>query len=207
MRKKKQTNDEKIIKTLVAIDKSIRDLGKFKEKYDSYIDEAFMREDEQRVVQLIKQKVRVGKLIDQLGKIKSQIELGAFSAQAISELGTLPEAIAACKGIMSETPNFEKLGKSLLSVFKDIDKSEVELEKLNEILDPKPALSLDSKLGTTGTVATKDPFMDTPEYKKEFENLCIRIRPILEGGIPKPDAMPTDNMDLASIMRRENEEK
>lgn len=57
--KKKQTNDEKIIAALDALDKSVRNLQKFGAKYDAYIDEAAIRGDDARAKQLIKQKIRV----------------------------------------------------------------------------------------------------------------------------------------------------
>ena len=87
---KKQTNDEKIIAGMDALDKSVRNLQKFGAKYDTYMDEAAIRGDDARAKQLIKQKIRVYGLVEQLKTLKSNIELGAFTAQAISELGKLP---------------------------------------------------------------------------------------------------------------------
>ena len=144
--KKKQTNDEKIIAALDALDKSVRNLQKFGAKYDAYIDEAAIRGDDARAKQLIKQKIRVYALVEQLKTLKSNIELGAYTAHAISELGKLPAAIAGCKGLLAESPDFTKLGKSITAIFKDINKSEDELAKLNEILDPEPVSSISSRL-------------------------------------------------------------
>ena len=108
--RKQPTNDEKIITAMDALDKSVRNLQKFGTKYDNYIDEAAIRGDDTRAKQLIKQKIRVYALSEQLKTLKSNIELGAYTAHAISELGKLPAAIAGCKGLLAESPDFSKLG-------------------------------------------------------------------------------------------------
>ena len=150
--KKKQTNEEKIIAALDALDNSVLNLQKFGAKYDAYIDEAALRGDDERAKQLIKQKLRVYALIEQLKTLRSNIELGVYTSQAISELGKLPAAIAGCKGLLAESPDFTKLGKSITTIFKDISKSEEELAKLNEILNPKPVETVSSRLDGVATM-------------------------------------------------------
>ena len=204
---KKQTNDEKIITAMDALDKSVRNLQKFGARYDTYMDEAAIRGDDARAKQLIKQKIRVYGLVEQLKTLKSNIELGAFTAQAISELGKLPAAIAGCKGLLAESPDFSKLGKSITSIFKDINKSEEELAKLNEILDPKPVQTVASRFdgGNEAQDETSDQFK--AEYAAMIERVKSKIAP---ESISKPEGAEittTGDIDYAGIVSEENKKK
>ena len=204
---KKQTNDEKIITAMDALDKSVRNLQKFGARYDTYMDEAAIRGDDARAKQLIKQKIRVYGLVEQLKTLKSNVELGAFTAQAISELGKLPAAIAGCKGLLAESPDFSKLGKSITSIFKDINKSEEELAKLNEILDPKPVQTVASRLdgGNEAQDETSDQFK--AEYAAMIERVKSKIAP---ESISKPEGAEittTGDIDYAGIVSEENKKK
>ena len=202
---KKQTNDQKIIAALDALDKSVRNLQKFGAKYDVYIDEAAMRGDDARAKQLIKQKIRVYALVEQLKTLKSNIELGAYTAQAISELGKFPAAIAGCKGLLAESPDFTKLGKSITAIFKDISKSEEELAKLNEILDPKPVESISSRLDGVAEDETSD------EFKAEYAAMIDRIKgKVAPKSVSKPEDVgiaATGEIDYAGIVVEENRKK
>ena len=204
---KKQTNDQKIIAALDALDKSVRNLQKFGAKYDAYIDEAAMRGDDARAKQLIKQKMRVYALIEQLKTLKSNIELGAYTAQAISELGKLPAAIAGCKGLLAESPDFTKLGKSITSIFKDINKSEEELAKLNEILDPKPVESISSRLDGTTTDAVEESDQFKAEYAAMIERVKGKITPEAVSKPDDADVSATGDIDYAGIVAEENKKK
>ncbi len=202
---KKLTNDQKIIAAMDALDKSVRNLQKFGAKYNDYIDEAAIRGDDARAKQLIKQKIRVYKLVEQLKTLKSNIELGAYTSQAISELGKLPAAISGCKGLLAESPDFTKLGKSITSIFKDINKSEAELAKLNEILDPKPEESIASRLDGVREDETDD------QFKAEYAAMIGRIKPkIAPETIAQPegvDVAATGDIDYAGIVAEENKKQ
>lgn len=204
--KKKQTNDEKIIAAMDALDKSVRNLQKFGAKYDTYMDEAAIRGDDARAKQLIKQKIRVYGLVEQLKTLKSNIELGAYTSQAISELGKLPAAIAGCKGLLAESPDFSKLGKSITAIFKDINKSEEELAKLNEILNPKPIETVASRLDGN---ASQDEMSD--EFKAEYAAMVERVKTkIAPEAVLKPEgaeAAATGDIDYAGIVAEENKKK
>lgn len=204
---KKQTNDQKIIAALDALDKAVRNLQKFGAKYDVYIDEAAMRSDDARAKQLIKQKIRVYALVEQLKTLKSNIELGAYTAQSISELGKLPAAIAGCKGLLAESPDFTKLGKSITAIFKDINKSEEELAKLNEILDPKPVESISSRLD--GNMV--DEVEASDQFKAEYAAMIERVKgKIAPEAVSKPDdamVSATGDIDYAGIVAEENKKK
>lgn len=201
----KKNNDEKIITALNSLDMSVMNLDKFRTKYDNYIDEAALRGDDARAKQLIKQKIRVGALIEQLKTLKSNIELGAYTAQAISGLGKLPAAIAGCKGLLAESPDFSKLGKNINSIFKDMSKSERELAKLNEIFEPKPVDSISSRLDGTAEDETSD------QFKAEYDAMMWRLKkgPLTSETIAKPDIVDgiTGDLDYASIIAEENKKK
>ena len=203
--KKKQTNDEKIIAALDALDKSVRNLQKFGAKYDAYIDEAAIRGDDARAKQLIKQKIRVYALVEQLKTLKSNIELGAYTAHAISELGKLPAAIAGCKGLLAESPDFTKLGKSITAIFKDINKSEDELAKLNEILDPEPVSSISSRLDVVAEDEVSDQFKT--EYAAMIERVKGKVAPETVANPEATDAVSTGDIDYAGIVAEENKKK
>ena len=201
--KKKQTNDEKVVAALDALGKAIRDLQKFGAKYDTYIDEAAIRGNDARAKQLIKQKIRVYALVEQLRTLQSNIELGAYTAHAISELGKLPSAIAGCKGLLAESPDFTKLGKSITAIFKDINKSEDELAKLNDILNPEPVTSISSRLDG----AAEDELSD--QFKAEYAAMIERLKPIHEN-VARPEAASassTGDIDYAGIVAEENKKK
>lgn len=203
--RKKQTNDEKIIAALDALDKSVRNLQKFGAKYDAYIDEAAIRGDDARAKQLIKQKIRVYALVEQLKTLKSNIELGAYTAHAISELGKLPAAIAGCKGLLAESPDFTKLGKSITAIFKDINKSEDELTKLNDILNPEPVSSISSRLDGVAEDEVSDQFK--AEYAAMIERVKGKVAP---ESVLKPDsdvASATGDIDFEDLIKKENEKK
>lgn len=203
--KKKQTNDEKIIAALDALDKSVRNLQKFGAKYDVYIDEAAIRGDDARAKQLIKQKIRVYALVEQLKTLKSNIELGAYTAHAISELGKLPAAIAGCKGLLAESPDFTKLGKSITAIFKDINRSENELAKLNEVLNPEPVASISSRLDGAAEDEVSDQFK--AEYAAMIERVKSKVASETIAAADVADASSTGDIDYAGIVAEENKKK
>lgn len=204
--KKKQTNDEKIIAAMDALDDAVRNLQRFGARYDTYIDEAAIRGNDARAKQLIKQKVRVFALAEQLKTLKSNIELGAYTSHAISELGKLPAAIAGCKGLLAESPDFSKLGKSITAIFDDIGRSEQELAKLNEILNPEPAASIPSRLDDVAEDEATD------EFKAEYAAMVERVKgKVAPERVARPDtadaSATTGDIDYAGIVAEENKKK
>lgn len=206
---KKQSNDEKIIAALDALDKSDRNLRKFGERYDEHIDRAAMRGDDKRAKQLIRQKIGVYALAEQLQTLKGNLELGAYTSHVMSELGALPAAIAACKGLLSESPNFGKLGNSIKRIFKDMQKPVDEISKLNDILDgvlaPQAETTLASRLDGALEVEESEQFQ--AEYAAMMERIKSRVTPET---IAKPVAgieTATGDIDYAGIVDEENKKK
>ena len=206
---KKMSNDEKIIAALDALDKSVRNLQKFGSRYDEHIDNAAMRNDDKRAKQLIRQKIGVYSLAEQLQTLKGNIELGAYTAQVMSDLGTLPAAIAGCKGLLSESPNFDKLGNSIKRIFKDMERPVDEISKLNDILDgvlaPKTETSLASRLDGTSEIEESDQFK--AEYAAMMERIKAKVTPET---IAKPVGSIegiTGDIDYAGIVEEENKKK
>ena len=202
---KKQSNDEKIISAMDALDKGVRTLEKYGARYDEHIDAAALRGDDVRAKQLIKQKHKVYALAGQLGTLKGNIELGAFTAQAISQLGKIPEAIAGCKGLLAETPDFTKLGKSITSIFKDMDKSEAEIAKLNKILEPRPVETISSRLDGTNISEEENSDWFKAEYAAMMERVKSKVAP---EAVARPVENPaTGEIDYAGIIDEENKKK
>ncbi len=205
--KKKQTNDEKIIAAFDAIDKSVRNLTKFGARYDEYIDQAAMRNDDRRVRQLIKQKHGVHELAEQLEALKSNLELGAFTAQVVADMGKLPAAISGCKGLLDESPNFKKLGDDIKKIFKDMQAPVDEISHLNDILDnvlsPQPESVLASRLD--GSSVDEDTDWFKAEYAAMMERVKHKVAP---ENVAKPAAAPaneaTGEIDYEGVMEEEN---
>ena len=206
---KKLSNDEKIIAAFDAIDKSVRNLQKFGARYDEHIDRAAMRGDDKRAKQLIKQKIGVYALAEQLQTLKGNLELGAYTSQVMSDLGTLPAAIAGCKGLLSESPNFDKLGKSIKRIFKDMQKPADEISKLNDILDgvlaPQSESSLTSRLD--GTSETEESEQFQAEYAAMMERIKSKVAPETIANPVVSTEGVTGDIDYAGIVDEENKKK
>ncbi len=207
--KKKLTNDEKIIAALDAIDRAKLNLLKFGARYDEHIDRAALRGDDKRAKKLIKQKIGVYNLAEQLETLKGNIELGAYTAGVAAELGTLPGAIAGCKGLLSESPDFAKVGKDIRKIFKDMERPVDEITKLNEILDdvlsPKQDVSLLSRL------ESEDPSENTDQFNAEYQAMMERIKSkVASKTVAKPEAeavSATGEIDFDGIIAEENKKK
>lgn len=204
--KKKMSNEEKVVAALDALDNSVRILKTYGERYKNFIDEAAIRGDDNRAKQLIQQRIRVIQLSESLKTLKGNIELGIYSSQALSELGKLPEAVAGCKGLLAESPNFSKLENSIERIFQDIDKSEKGIAKLNEMLEPKPTSNLESRL--TGN--TTYEFENTDKFKAEYAAMIERIKPkIIAEKVTTPleTLETTGDIDYAGIIAEENKKE
>lgn len=202
-KKTKQSDDSKIINAMDSVDKAVRILRKYGSSFDEYIDEAAIRGNDARAKQLIRQKIRVLDLVDQLTEVKSNITLGAYTSYALAELGKLPDAISACKGLLADSPDFDKLAKSLASIFSDISKSEQEIAKLNNALTTEPTGTIESIL------ATDEPEKSerfNAEYAAMIERIKGRVAP---ESVAKPaaDVDATGDIDYAGIVEDENKKR
>lgn len=206
---KKQTNDEKIIAALDALDKSTRDLMKFGARYDEYIDQAAMRGDDKRAKLLIKQKISVYALAEQLKTLKGNIELGAYTAHAVADMAKLPAAIAGCKGLLSESPNFGKLGKDIQKIFEDMQRPVDEISKLNEILDsviaPQSEPTLVSRLDGVPAEETSEQFQT--EYAAMMERVKAKVAPERIATPASESATSTGDINFEGIIAEENKKK
>lgn len=206
---KKQTNEEKIVAALDALDEQVRGLRKFGASYDKYIDEAGLHNNKQRVSQLIKQKISVYAAADRLNVLKSNLMLGASSAQIAVGLSTLDAAISGCKGLLAKTPNFDKLNKNVEKVFKDINATSDAIDKLNGVLDkaltPQDSGTLASRLDGTSEIEESD------QYKAEYAAMMERIKgQITPDTVAKPASIAEDitgDVDIAGIIAEENKKK
>ena len=205
--KKKLTNEEKVVLALDTLDKQMKDLRKFGASFDDFIDEAGLHNNKQRVTQLIKQKIGVYAAADRLSILKSNLMLGASSAQLAVGLSTLDAAIAGCKGLLAQTPNFEKLNKNVEKVFKDIQGTSDAVDSLNSVLDqaltPQASSTIASRLdGNYGAE-------DSEQFKAEYAAMMERIKSQVAGDtVTKPQSATNDStgdfIDIAGIISDEN---
>lgn len=207
---KKQSNEDKIIAALDAIDKSVRNLRKFGARYDEYIDQAAMRNDDKRARQLIRQKVGVYALAEQLATLKSNLELGVYTTQAVADLGKLPAAISACKGLLSESPNFSKLGANIEKIFKEMQKPVEEISKLNGILDdvlsPSVGSTLTSRLDGANEEENNEQF--AAEYAAMMDRIKAKVAadPVAAPSVSSTADL-TGDINFDGIISEENKKK
>ena len=148
-------------------------------------------------------------LAEQLTTLKGNIELGVYTSKVIADLGALPDAISACRGLLSESPNFKKLGSDIERIFKDMKRPVGEINRLNEILDdalaPAPSNSLTSRLDGA------DSFENSDAYKAEYAAMLERIKGKVAGeAVAKPSAIgndATEDIDYAGLIDEENKKK
>ena len=202
---KRKENEEAIVNVLDSIDIAVKNLTKFGEKYDSYIDEAALRGDDRRARQLISQKVNVFNFIRNLQAFKSNVTLGAYTAMTLSSLEGLPRAIKSCKGLLAQTPDFSKLSSSMKTIFDDIDKAQQELAKLG--CCPQGNGTLESRL--LGDDISDDNLSE--EFKTEYAAMMSRVKAQIPGEKVASPAATFDNdnardtgaFDYAGIIEEE----
>lgn len=203
--KKKQTDEAKIVVALDTLDAQVRSLNKFGASFDEHIDNAALRNDKVRVSQLIRQKHGIYEAARKLEALKQNLMLGAQNAQVAVGLSTLDGALAGCKGLLAETPNFDKLNKNITKVFKDIQNTSNAIDELNSTLDkvltPQDSDTLASRLNGTSSLEESD------WYKAEYAAMLERIKGKVT---PNPVAKPmsdisdlTGDFDIAGIIAEE----
>ena len=113
---KEQKQRQIIADTLVQIQNARENFENLAGKYDQWIDEAAdLREDEYSD-QLIEEKVETTEMIRTFKFLYAQIQSGATTGAAFSDLKNLPAAISACKGILKQTPRIMALSKEMSSL-------------------------------------------------------------------------------------------
>lgn len=197
MAKNKQTNEEKIISVMNAMDKSVKILKKHGTKYDAVIDQAALRGDDKMAKALIRRKIGVYKLAEQLEFFKATIELGAVNSAVAASLGTLPEALAGCKGLLSASPDFKRVGKDIEKIFSDMLRPMNEIQKLNDTLDaimfPTGNIAIGSDLDPVSNEAEDERF------KAEYDAMIDRLRPRVEGSSVAAPAVTAESDDTGNF--------
>lgn len=105
--------------------------------------------------------------------------------------------------------HFKKLGDSIKRIFKDMQKPETEISKLNDILEealsPKPAITLASRLDGTANDEVSD------QFKAEYAAMVERIKgKVATEPIAKPITAADDatgDIDYADLIEEENRKK
>lgn len=203
---KKKADNEKILAAMDELGKSVRMLQGYSEKFNEHIDRAFMREDDASVKRLIRQKHGVLALADRLESLKNNIELSAISASAISKLSKLPDAVAGCKGLLTEKPDIAGLNKSISSIFADLRKSESEIGSLVDVLDPQPSENFENWLDGGSSNADEER---SDWFQAELKAAEMRNMPKLsDNAVVHPeDATATGEVDYEGIIKEETKRK
>lgn len=206
--KNRQKNEEKVIAALDALDSAVGTLQKYAETHDGYIDEAALHRNDARAKQLIHQKISVCNLVEQIKLIKSHIEMGAYTASALSKLSMLPDALASCKGMFRQSPNLQKLGNDINAIYQELNETENAMSKLNESLMPKPKRTLAIRLD--GVDSEEE---ESEQFKAEYAAMLERLKgKVGTKTIATPDSANSDErvgtgmLDFAGIIDGINSE-
>lgn len=200
--KKKVDKTEAIVNVLDALDKVTRKLQKCADQYDRYMLEAAMMQDDVHAKQFIREKISINKWISALKRLGIAIRAQAAKALAINGLADLPSAINACLGILSESPNFDKLEKSIRKIAEELNKSGEGLQKIDEALNPTPQKRMSSILEDSNEEE------ETEEFKAEYAALMEKVKSQINAE-KVVNANPADSLtgdiDYEGIVKKENE--
>lgn len=154
---KKQKQLQKVSEGLNTFKQVADKLRSLSATYDQWIDEAAENGLDDYYEQLIAEKVEVQETVMDLDVVYRQILQQATLAVVFSELKTLPSAMKACKGLLSSSPDFKKLGKSMKSFRGYLDKVRLNLHDMRrEMMDSAKANLNPALANIVGDVAT-DP--------------------------------------------------
>lgn len=208
--KKKATNEQKAIALLDALDSAKARLTKWGNQCNEHIDAAGFHNDAKRRKQLIIQKHSIFKLADQFETLKLNVQFGLYTAQAQSELGKLPDAIAGCKSIVSNGDiNFKKLQKDINEIFKNMGMVQEEIDKFNKLFEdnatPETNATPDTILNATGNNAIEQEEWFKAEVAASEQRMGKQLA---EKSVAKPEDNPaaekTDINDFLGLIEEEN---
>lgn len=208
MAKNTKKNEEKIIAAMDALDSSSAKMRKLADRYLDYIDEAALRGDDARAKMLIRSRLNILNLGKKLESFKLYLESSAITAKVVSDLGALPAALDGCKGLLAESPDFKKLGKSMAKIAKELNAPAEELDRLNAIFEGSlvsgTASTLESRLDAAAAEENDEAF--AAEYAAMMERVKRKVAP--DSVVEAADvAADTGNIDIAGIIDDENKKK
>lgn len=201
---KEQKQRQTIADTLVQIQNARENFENLVGKYDQWIDEAAdLREDEYSD-QLIEEKVETFEMIRNFKFLEAQIQSGAITVAAFSELKNLPKAIAACKGILKQTPNISALTKEMISLRESMKKSREEMRGMRRQFTDKSDAVYRNMFGTKDAVG--DDFKRQVEEEKKAREARIAAR-MAKKETPVNSEQVESNQNIDDILRALEEEK
>ena len=131
---KKQKQLQKVSESLNTFKQVADKLRALTGLYTEWIDEAAKNGDDEYSNQLIEEKVENDEIVADLDSLYRQVLQQATLAAVLGELSTLPAAVKACKGLLSASPNFKKIGKSVKSFRSELDKARLSLHEMRQEL-------------------------------------------------------------------------
>ena len=201
---KEQKQRQIIADSLVQIQNARENFENLAGKYDQWIDEAAdLREDEYSD-QLIEEKVETLEMIRNFKFLEAQIQAGAVTVAAFSELKNLPKAIAACKGILKQTPNISAFAKEMMELRESLKESRDEMRSMRRQFTDKSDGVYRSIFGEKK--ATSDDFKRQVEEEKKAREARIAAKIAKKETPIKTENYESDH-NIDDILRALEEEK
>lgn len=102
-----------IAETLVDIKEQQAEFEKVTNEYfDAAVEAARIGQDEY-ANELLETIVEIEEFVDDLKHLYIRLKTAAITANAMSKLRALPQALVACRGVFNNGPDFKKLGKDM----------------------------------------------------------------------------------------------
>ena len=135
--------------TLKQARQSVDDLAA---RYDEWIDQAAELGEDEYSDQLIADQVELEEFSRNLSFFEIRITEGAVSAQAFSQLKTLPGVLDCCRGLLKQGLDLPKIGKQMAGFKASLDKARTSLKDLRSELSAK-----DTTVDLFGRPVKEDP--------------------------------------------------
>lgn len=201
---KEQKQRQTIADTLVQIQNARDNFENLATKYDQWIDEAADLREDAYSDQLIEEKVETMEMIRNFKFLEAQIQAGAVTVAAFSELKNLPKVIAACKGILKQTPNISAFTKEMMKLRESMKKSREEMRSMRRQFTDESDVVYRSMFGEKK--ATTDDFKRQVEEEKKAREARIAAR-MAKKETPVNAEQVESNQNIDDILRALEEEK
>ena len=175
-------------------------------QYNAWIDEAAELGEDEYSDQLIAEKVELDEFARNLKFLEVQVRESAVTANTFNGLQKLQVAMAACKSLLTTSPNLKKLGKQMASFKSSLAKARTSLKDLREELSAsKDPVYAD----LFGTKTADDPNI-AKRIAAEKAAREARLAAKVSSTIPSPiagEAFATDIDAITAMIEEENKKK
>lgn len=199
--KKKQTDMQKIAEGIAKIEGSRKEIEGLVTLYDGWIDEAATLGRDEHSDLLIEEKVDLINFVADLKFLELQMRNGAVTANAFSKLGQIPVAIASCKALLKEGPDFNKLTESISNFHVGLRQAKTSLASLKNSL-------AGNKFETDNRVVVPRAESSLVKAEKAARELRLMSKKSSQDvAMPKNVAEKVDILDIDAIIDDVNKRK